>query len=156
VSPDALLPTGTKLGASHFIPGQHVDIKALTKGKGFQGGMKKHGFKGQPRTHGVSLAHRSVGSIGMQGYARVLPGKRMPGRMGGIKAMQRNSWVARCVASDTMLRAPFWSVTCPAVGDMRRKRELVSTVSYHAVLFDVNACRCHTPNVQAQSGYVSQ
>jgi ribosomal protein L3 len=96
---DALLPVGTPLGASHFIAGQHVDIRAETKGKGFAGAMKRHGFKGQPRSHGHSLSHRSVGSIGRQGYARVLPGKRLPGRMGGVTSIQWNCWVYRYVAS---------------------------------------------------------
>jgi ribosomal protein L3 len=98
VSPDALLPVGTHLGANHFVAGQHVDIVAHTKGKGFQGVMKKHGFKGQPRTHGHSLSHRSIGSIGRQGYSRVLPGRRMAGRMGGVKSREINCWVYRCVA----------------------------------------------------------
>jgi ribosomal protein L3 len=96
---DALLPVGTPLGASHFIAGQHVDIRAETKGKGFAGAMKRHGFKGQPRSHGHSLSHRSVGSIGRQGYSRVLPGKRLPGRMGGVTSIQWNCWVYRYVAS---------------------------------------------------------
>jgi large subunit ribosomal protein L3 len=99
VSMDALVPVGTMLGASHFIAGQHVDITAKTKGKGFAGAMKRHGFKGQDRSHGHSLSHRSVGSIGAQGYSRVLPGKRMPGRMGGVKTTQNNCWVYRCARS---------------------------------------------------------
>jgi large subunit ribosomal protein L3 len=97
VSHDALLPVGTMLNASHFVPGQHVDITAVTKGKGFAGGMKKWGFKGQGRSHGHSLSHRSVGSIGAQGYARVLPGKKMPGKMGARRRVQLNCWVYRCV-----------------------------------------------------------
>mmetsp|Transcript_18136 Transcript_18136/g.29427 ORF Transcript_18136/g.29427 Transcript_18136/m.29427 type:complete len:359 (-) Transcript_18136:1102-2178(-) len=78
------LEVGTPLGASHFVPGQYVDVQGKTIGKGFQGVMKRWGFKGQPATHGVSLAHRSAGSIGnCQDPGRVLPGKKMAGRMGG-------------------------------------------------------------------------
>jgi large subunit ribosomal protein L3 len=95
VSHDALLPSGTKLNVAHFVPGQHVDITSNTKGKGFQGVMKKWGFKGQGASHGVSLAHRSPGSIGQQGYARVLPGKKMAGKMGNRRRVSLNCWVYR-------------------------------------------------------------
>eukprot|EP00892_Ulva_mutabilis_P010249 jgi/Ulvmu1/7597/UM038_0020.1 len=95
VSQDALLPVGTRLNAAHFLPGQHVDVTAMTKDKGFQGVMKRWGFKGQDRTHGHSLSHRSLGSIGQQGYARVLPGKKMPGQMGKRRRVQLNCWVYR-------------------------------------------------------------
>ena len=58
VSPDGLLPVGTELTAAHFTPGQFVDIAGISSGKGFQGVMKRHGFAGQPASHGNSLAHR--------------------------------------------------------------------------------------------------
>ena len=58
VSPDGVLPVGTELTAAHFTPGQFVDIAGITSGKGFQGVMKRHGFAGQPASHGNSLAHR--------------------------------------------------------------------------------------------------
>lgn len=95
VSPDALLPVGTQLNAAHFVAGQFVDVTGVTKGKGFQGVVKRWGMKGQARTHGHSLSHRSIGSIGMQGYSRVLPGRRMAGRMGGKRRLQLNCWVYR-------------------------------------------------------------
>eukprot|EP00285_Hemiselmis_virescens_P012311 CAMPEP_0173379638 /NCGR_PEP_ID=MMETSP1356-20130122/2498_1 /TAXON_ID=77927 ORGANISM="Hemiselmis virescens, Strain PCC157" /NCGR_SAMPLE_ID=MMETSP1356 /ASSEMBLY_ACC=CAM_ASM_000847 /LENGTH=296 /DNA_ID=CAMNT_0014333001 /DNA_START=22 /DNA_END=912 /DNA_ORIENTATION=+ len=86
VTPNALLAPGTEITASHFRPGQYVDVTGISIGKGFQGGMKRHGFKGQPATHGVSRAHRSIGSIGMRKTpGRVWKGKKMPGRMGGDK-----------------------------------------------------------------------
>ncbi|WFD34757.1 hypothetical protein MCUN1_001601 [Malassezia cuniculi] len=84
VSPDALIPLGTHLSAAHFVPGQDVDCRAITRGKGFAGVMKRHGFAGGNASHGASLAHRTPGSIGNnQDPGRVFPGKRMPGRMGG-------------------------------------------------------------------------
>ena len=55
VSPDALLPVGTSITARHFVPGQHVDVQGVTRGKGFQGVMKRWGFSGQPASHGHSL-----------------------------------------------------------------------------------------------------
>jgi large subunit ribosomal protein L3 len=63
-SPDALVPSGTNLNATHFMPGQYVDVQGITKGKGFQGVMKRHGYAGQGASHGVSLTHRSGGSTG--------------------------------------------------------------------------------------------
>ncbi|WFD08311.1 hypothetical protein MVES1_003683 [Malassezia vespertilionis] len=84
VTRDALVPLGTKLSAAHFVPGQEVDVRAITRGKGFAGVMKRHNFAGGNATHGASLAHRTPGSIGNnQDPGRVFPGKRMPGRMGG-------------------------------------------------------------------------
>lgn len=65
VSHDALLPTGTPIPVSHIVAGQYVDVQGTTRGKGFQGVMKRHGFGGQPASHGVSLTHRAMGSTGM-------------------------------------------------------------------------------------------
>ncbi|KAJ1956616.1 hypothetical protein EC988_001255 [Linderina pennispora] len=83
VSPDAVLPVGTEITAAHFVPGQLVDCTAPSKGKGFQGVMKRWGFGGGRASHGNSLAHRTPGSTGNINPARVYPGKKMPGRMGG-------------------------------------------------------------------------
>lgn len=60
VSQNALLPVGFRLSAQHFVAGQKVDVCGTSKGKGFQGGMKRWGFKGQGASHGVSKAHRCV------------------------------------------------------------------------------------------------
>lgn len=60
VSPEALLPVGFLLRAQHFVAGQKVDVCGTSKGKGFQGGMKRWGFKGQAASHGVSKTHRCV------------------------------------------------------------------------------------------------
>ena len=80
-----LLDIGQIIGASWFQEGQFVDARANCRGMGFAGGMKRHGFKGQPASHGVSLTHRAMGSAGQSqgGGSRVLPGKKMAGRMGG-------------------------------------------------------------------------
>ncbi|KAI5840654.1 mitochondrial 54S ribosomal protein YmL9 [Morchella snyderi] len=80
-----ILPPGTIISADHFVEGQYVDIWATCKGKGFAGGMKRHGWGGQPASHGNSLTHRAMGSAGQSqgGGSRVYPGKRMAGRMGG-------------------------------------------------------------------------
>lgn len=80
-----LLAIGQTIGASWFKEGQYVDARANCRGMGFAGVMKRHGFKGQPASHGVSLTHRSMGSAGQSqgGGSRVYPGKKMAGRMGG-------------------------------------------------------------------------
>lgn len=87
-----LLEIGRTIGASWFQEGQFVDARAKSRGMGFAGGMKRHGFKGQPASHGNSLSHRVMGSSGAsQGSgSRVLPGKRMPGRMGGHQITTQN------------------------------------------------------------------
>jgi large subunit ribosomal protein L3 len=66
VSPDALLTRGQKISAAHFVPGQLVDVAGITKGKGFQGVMKRWGFRGGRASHGNSLNHRTLGSTGMR------------------------------------------------------------------------------------------
>ena len=74
---------GELMQPSHLIVGQYVDIQSKTKGKGFQGVMKRWGFGGQPASHGVSVVHRSAGSTGQNtDPARVFPGKKMAGRDG--------------------------------------------------------------------------
>ena len=76
------LPLGTTICARHFVPGQFVDVQGTSKGKGFEGVMRRYGFAGQPRSHGHSLSHRSGGSLGGAAgsmYAtRVMPGKKAP------------------------------------------------------------------------------
>ena len=94
VSPDATIPVGTRVGAEHFVPGQYLDIRSKTKGKGFAGVMKRHGFKGLRATHGVSLTHRHGGSIGSrQDPGVVFKGKKMPGHLGQQFRTVKNVWL---------------------------------------------------------------
>jgi large subunit ribosomal protein L3 len=90
VSDDCLLEPGTPIFATHFVPGQLVDICGISKGKGFQGAMKRHNFAGGRASHGNSLNHRTLGSTGCrQDPGKVFKGKKMPGRMGGdVKTIQ--------------------------------------------------------------------
>ena len=91
VSPDSLLPVGTKIGSMHFVPGQLVDVAGISRGKGFAGVMKRHNFSGGRATHGNSLSHRVPGSTGQsQDPGRTFKGKKMPGRMGGKRATAQN------------------------------------------------------------------
>jgi len=72
-------------------PNSLVTVSARSKGKGFTGVMKRWGFAGGPRTHGQSDRQRAPGSIGRGTTpGRVLPGKKMPGRMGGVTASTKN------------------------------------------------------------------
>src|SRR3989344_3550939 len=82
---------GDKITVSIFEPGDEVKVTGTTKGKGFTGVLKRWGFAGGPKTHGQSDRHRAPGSIGRGTTpGRVLPGKKMPGRMGGVTASTKN------------------------------------------------------------------
>jgi large subunit ribosomal protein L3 len=76
---------GDSIDLATFAAGDVVTVSATSKGKGFQGGVKRHGFKGGPRSHGQKHSEREPGSIGGAGRdgGRVAKGKRMAGRMGG-------------------------------------------------------------------------
>jgi len=83
VEEGAELKAGDSLGVSLFEAGQKVDVTGQSKGKGFQGGVKRWNFHMQDATHGNSLSHRAPGSIGQcQTPGRVFKGKKMAGHMG--------------------------------------------------------------------------
>jgi large subunit ribosomal protein L3 len=87
----AEIAAGTEFKADMFKEGQSVDVTGTTIGKGFAGTMKRHNFGGMPATHGVSLTHRSPGSIGMrQTPGRVFKGRRMSGHMGVVRRTTEN------------------------------------------------------------------
>ncbi len=82
---------GQELTAEAWNPGERVDAIAVSKGKGFAGGMKRHNFKGQGASHGTHKAHRVPGSIGACATpSRVFKGTRMAGRMGGHQVTALN------------------------------------------------------------------
>ncbi|TSC77292.1 MAG: large subunit ribosomal protein L3 [Parcubacteria group bacterium Gr01-1014_31] len=76
------LAVGDRITVETFVPGDVVKVTGWSKGRGFQGVVKRHGFKGSPKTHGHKDQLRMPGSSGAGGVQRVRPGKRMPGRMG--------------------------------------------------------------------------
>jgi len=91
VADDALVDVGQEIVASHFVPGQKVDVCGTTIGKGFAGGMKRHGFGGLRASHGVSINHRSLGSTGQcQDPGKVFKGKKMAGQMGNVRVTTQN------------------------------------------------------------------
>jgi len=89
---DSELKVGDSIDASTFAPGDKVAVSAISKGKGFQGVVKRHGFHGGPRSHGQKHSEREPGSIGGGGRdgGRVAKGKRMAGRMGGDRITTKN------------------------------------------------------------------
>jgi large subunit ribosomal protein L3 len=102
---EALAPysVGQSLTAAIFIPGELVDVVGVTKGKGFQGGVKRHGWAGGDATHG-SMFHRAPGSIGASSDpSRVWPGHPLPGRMGGDRRTVLNLPVVRVVAEQNLI-----------------------------------------------------
>lgn len=85
------LAVGTEIKADHFTVGQVVDVTGTTIGKGFAGTMKRHNFAGHNASHGVSVSHRTPGSIGQrQTPGRVFQGKRMSGHMGVVRRTTEN------------------------------------------------------------------
>ncbi|GBE28668.1 50S ribosomal protein L3 [bacterium BMS3Bbin03] len=88
--------SGDRLDVSLFSPGERVNIASKSKGRGFQGVVKRHGFKGGPVTHGQSDRLRAPGSIGQSSYpSRVMKGTRMGGRMGNDRVTVKNLRVVR-------------------------------------------------------------
>ncbi|MDA1329930.1 MAG: 50S ribosomal protein L3 [Chloroflexi bacterium] len=89
------LKEGEKITVEGFVVGERVDVISVSKGKGFAGAMKRHGFAGGPITHGQSDRQRSVGSIGATTTpSRVFKGKKMPGRMGNDRVTSQNLKIA--------------------------------------------------------------
>ena len=81
---------GQRIDVSVFKEGDKVKISGVSKGKGFQGAVKRWGFSGRDATHGVKHEHRTLGSVGVSDAERVFKGKKMPGRMGGERVTVKN------------------------------------------------------------------
>ncbi len=94
---------GQTLTADVFKPGELVDVSGVTKGQGFQGGVKRHGWSGGDATHG-SMFHRAPGSIGASSDpSRVFPGHRLPGRMGAERRTTSHLEVVRVLPDQNLL-----------------------------------------------------
>lgn len=94
---------GDKIEISQFKPGDMVTVSATSKGKGFQGVVKRHGFGGGPRTHGQKHSEREPGSIGGGLRTRVPVGMRMAGRMGSDRITVRNLKIAHIDTEDNVI-----------------------------------------------------
>ena len=85
------IEVGQEINVDIFKPGDKIDATGLSKGRGFAGGVKRHNFKGGPKTHGQSDRHRAPGSIGAGTYpGKVLKGLKMAGHMGNKQVTIRN------------------------------------------------------------------
>jgi len=87
---DSQFKKGDKVEISVFKEGEKVSVSGNSKGKGFQGAVKRWGFKGRNATHGVKHEHRTIGSVGCRFPQRIIKGKKMPGRMGNKRITVKN------------------------------------------------------------------
>ena len=98
------IEAGAELKVDLFQAGQKVDVAGTSIGKGFQGGVKRHHFRTQDATHGNSLSHRVLGSIGQnQTPGRVFKGKKMAGHMGNVRRTAQSLEVVRVDAERNLL-----------------------------------------------------
>jgi len=98
------LEVGSELTVERFNEIAVVDVTGTTKGKGFQGGVKRHNFRTQDMTHGNSLSHRANGSIGQnQTPGRVFKGKKMSGHMGDVRQTTQNLDLVKVDAENGLL-----------------------------------------------------
>ena len=94
---------GDKIDAGVFEEGDKIKVVGISKGKGFQGVMKRHGFHGSPATHGHKHDHRAPGSIGSAFPEHVLKGKKMAGRMGGDRVTVKGLKVVKVDKENNLL-----------------------------------------------------
>ena len=98
------LKLGDEVKVDIFSEGDLLNISGISKGKGFAGTIKRHGFSRGPKTHGQSDRHRAPGSIGQASYpARVFKGMKMSGRMGGKKKTVKNLKVIKVDSENNYL-----------------------------------------------------
>ena len=127
ITPENTLPVGFLISPRHFAVGQYVDVQSESKGKGFQGAMKRWNFSGQRATHGNTKAHRRLGSIGQRTYpGKVWKGKKMPGRMGGEITTVQNLLVIRVDCERSLIYVkgaiPGTVGSCVYIKDAIKKR----------------------------------
>ena len=95
---------GSEIKVDRFEAGQKVDVTGTSKGKGFQGGVKRHNFQMQDATHGNSISHRAPGSIGQcQTPGKVWKGKKMAGQMGNVRNTTQSLEVVRVDLENNLL-----------------------------------------------------
>lgn len=94
---------GDIVDVSVFEEGDKVRVSGISKGKGFQGGVKRHGFSGRNQSHGVKHEHRTLGSVGSAFPERVIKGRKMPGRMGSDRITVKNLKIAKVDKENNML-----------------------------------------------------
>ena len=112
------ISVGGELSLSQFEAGQKVDVRGVSKGKGYAGTIKRWNFRGQDASHGNSISHRVPGSIGQcQTPGRVFKGKKMSGHLGNVRVTTQNLEIVR-VDADRGLLLIKGAVPGPAGGDV--------------------------------------
>ena len=115
---DEEVAVGAELSVDQFEAGQKVDVRGVSKGKGFAGAIKRWNFRGQDNSHGNSISHRAPGSIGQcQTPGRVFKGKKMAGHLGNVQVTTQNLEVVR-VDADRNLLLVKGAVPGPAGGNV--------------------------------------
>lgn len=94
---------GDKIDISIFELGEEVNVTGISKGKGFQGGVRRWGFSGRNATHGTKHEQRTLGSVGSAYPQRVLKGKKMPGRMGVDRTTVKNLKIIKIDKNNNLL-----------------------------------------------------
>jgi len=94
---------GDEINVSVFEEGDEVKVSGVSKGKGFQGGVKRHGFHGRNATHGVKHEQRTIGSTGQRFPQHVMKGRRMPGRMGADNVTVKNLQIMKVDKENNVL-----------------------------------------------------
>mgnify|MGYP001590659033 FL=1 len=107
VIPVTVLKAEPKTQGNHdvsvFREGELVRVSGISKGKGFQGTVKRHGFAGGPKTHGQKNRHRAPGSIGSTAPQRVFPGRKMAGHMGSVRVTVKNLEIVKVDKENNLL-----------------------------------------------------
>ncbi|KKP32527.1 MAG: 50S ribosomal protein L3 [Parcubacteria group bacterium GW2011_GWC2_32_10] len=94
---------GDKIDVSVFTEGDSVKVSGISKGKGFQGGVKRHGFHGRNASHGVKHEQRTIGSTGCRFPQHVIKGRKMPGRMGSDRVTVQNLKIMKVDLDNNLL-----------------------------------------------------
>lgn len=94
---------GDEINVNVFNLGDKVKVSGISKGRGFQGVVKRHGFGGGPKTHGQKNRFRAPGSIGSTAFQRVVPGRKMAGRMGNERITLKNLEVVQIDSEKNLL-----------------------------------------------------
>ena len=116
---DESLALGAEFGVEQFSVGQKVDVRGVSKGKGYAGAIKRWGFRGQDNSHGNSISHRAPGAIGQcQTPGRVFKGKKMSGHLGNTRVTTQNLEVVQVDAQRSLLLLKG-AVPGPAGGDVQ-------------------------------------
>lgn len=103
ISPEEDIKEGAEVTAAIFEGVTHVDVTGVTKGRGFQGVVKRHRMGGGPQSHG-HMSHRRIGAIGQRTWpARIMKNKRMPGHMGNVRVTTQNLRVVQVRPAENVL-----------------------------------------------------